>query len=152
MRGIWIFLIAVIFILGLGANKVKGQSMVIGHANAEVVESVSVASANIKDFDISKSLMQTINEGIDSETYNLDAIIVNSGSYVTCNIVLTSASLEAINGNAFTINPALKRAQYTTVAKSAGLQTIKIGALAKLKDKRYTGLYAGTYTVVFAYN
>jgi formylmethanofuran dehydrogenase subunit A len=152
MRGIWIFLIAVIFILGLGAKKVKGQSMAIGHANAEVVESVSVASANIKDFDISKSLMQTINEGIDSETHNLDAITVNSGSYITCNIVLTSASLEAINGNAFAINPALKRAQYTTVAKSAGLQTIKIGAIAKLKDKQYAGLYAGTYTVVFAYN
>lgn len=152
MRANGILLIMVLFFLGLGGKKVNGQSTVIGHVCAEVVESVSAASANINDFDISKSMMDTINKVLDSETPDLDAIIINSGSNITCNIVLTSASLQDIKGNAFTIDPASQSAQYTTVAKSAGLQTIKVGAIAKLKDKQNSGLYAGTYTVVFAYN
>lgn len=142
----------ILFFFGLGGKKVNGQTTAIGHICAEVVESVSAASASVGDFEISKSLLQTINEDIDYEALDLDAITINSGSNVTCNIVLTSASLEAIKGNAFTIEPASQSAQYTTVAKSVGSQTIKIGATAKLKNKRNSGLYAGTYTVVFAYN
>jgi hypothetical protein len=151
MRAIGILLMVVFFFFCLGGKKVNGQALAIGHACAEIVESVSVASATISDFELSKS-SESINKSHAAGNLNLGAITLNSGKDVTCNIVLTSASVTNDQGNAFTIDPAVQNTPYRTEMKSAGLQTVQLGATANLNGVKASGLYAGTYTVVFAYN
>jgi hypothetical protein len=149
MRAIGILLMVVFFCLG--GKKVNGQAVAIGHACAEIVESVSVASTTISDFELSKTSV-SMNEFNASGNLNLGAITLNSGKDVTCNIVLTSASVTNDQGNAFTIDPAVQSTPYRTEMKSAGLQIVQLGATANLNGVKASGLYAGTYTVVFAYN
>lgn len=151
MRAIGILLIAVFFSLGLGGRKVNGQTVAVGHVCAEVVESVSAASATISDFELTQSNVQA-SENNASENLNLGAITLNSGKDITCNIVLTSASVTDVRGNAFTIDTAVQKTQFVQEAKSAGIQTIKLGATTNINESQATGMYAGSYTVVFAYN
>jgi hypothetical protein len=151
MRAIGILFIAVFFTLGIGGKKVNGQTVAIGHVCAEVVESVSAASATISDFELTKSNMQQKEEPA-SATLNLGAITINSGKDITCNIVLTSAAVTNDQGNAFTIEPAVQTAQAANGVKSNGIQTVKLGANANMSDDQASGLYEGSYTVIFAYN
>lgn len=152
MRAIGILLIAVFFSLGLGGKKVIGQTVAIGHVCAEVVESVSAASATNSDFELSRSTLQTTAEGLTSETLNLGAITINSGKNIACNIVLTSASVTDNHGNTFVVDPAVQDTSISTDLKSAGLQTVKLGANANIIGSQASGQYEGSYTVVFAYN
>lgn len=152
MRAIGILIIAVFFTLGLGGKKVNGQTVAIGHVCAEVVESISAASATIHDFELSKSALQMTNDEPASGTLQLGAITINSGKDITCNIVITSASVTDRQGNAFTIDPAVETTLLTSDVKTPGLQTVKLGANANLSDNQASGMYAGSYTVIFAYN
>lgn len=151
MRAIGVLVIAVFFTLGLGGKRVKGQTVAIGHACAEVVESVSAASATISDFEFTKSTDLTGRSNAAGKL-NLGAITLNSGKDITCNIVLTSAAVTNDQGNAFTIDPAVQNTLHSSDVKTSGLQTVKLGANANLGNNQASGLYEGSYTVVFAYN
>ena len=119
---------------------VFGQTVAIGHATAEVIESVSASASTISSFDLSK----------DAENVKLGAITVFSGKDVTCNVVLKSANLSDASGNAFTIEPTVNN--NTAVAMANGSQTIQLNGTTNMNSNQASGQYAGSYTVVFAYN
>ena len=123
-------------------TSVFGQTVAIGHVTAEVIESVSASASTISSFDLSK----------DSETVKLGAITVFSGKDYTCNVVLKAANLSDASGNAFTIEPTVNNDPNTAVAKANGAQTIQLNGTTNLNSNQASGQYAGSYTVVFAYN
>lgn len=119
---------------------VFGQTVAIGHATAEVIESVSASASTISSFDLSK----------DSENVKLGAITLFSGKDIACNVVLKAANLSDASGNAFTIEPTVNN--NTGVAQANGSQTIQLNGTTNMNSNQASGQYAGSYTVVFAYN
>lgn len=151
MKTTTILILATLFIWILSVSKVCGQVVAIGHVSAEIVESVSASSATISSFELAKATENTpIN--LASETLNLGAITIFSGKDITCNVVLKSAALTDSAGNGFTIEPAVQNDVFASATKANGSQTIRLGGTTNRTNSQASGLYEGSYTVVFAYN
>ncbi|HET6559665.1 MAG TPA: DUF4402 domain-containing protein [Prolixibacteraceae bacterium] len=151
MKAWRVLIIAVFFILTLGSTKVNGQTFAVGHVFAEVVESVSASSATISNFELAKST-ETVSASLQAETLNLGAITINTGRNITCNIVLTPASLKDEEGNSLIMDTAVKNEMLAAPVGSNGIQTIQLGATPAIAQDQALGNYEGSYTVIFAYN
>ena len=149
MKSIFTLLFAVIIILTLSASKVLSQTIAIGHASAEVVESVSAASNAITSFELAVTNSST---GLTSGNIDLGAITINSGNSITCNVVVKPASLTNGQGNGFTLEPSVSNNIFASAAQTNGSQTVQLGGQANLGLDQAAGLYQGSYTVVIAYN
>lgn len=134
---------------------VCAQTVAIGHVTAEVVESVSVSSRAITGFDMKGgnnllALAQT-KTGWNYENVDLGEIKINSGTNVTCNVVMKPATLSDTKGNGFTIEPSAT--SFLSGAQRAdGNQTLHLNGKAHMAQGQASGLYQGSYTMVFAYN
>lgn len=146
-----VLIIAVLFILTLGNTRVDGQTVAVGRVFAEVVESVSASSATVSNFELSKS-SETIAPIQSADTLNLGAITIHSGNNITCNIVLTPASLKNDEGNSFIMDTAVKNERLSASVSANGIQTIQLGATPAISQDQASGVYEGSYTVIFAYN
>lgn len=151
MKAPSVIILAAFFTWLLMGTKVNGQVVAIGHVTAEVVESVSAASAAITSFELAKT-SELNGTSLSSESVNLGSITINSGKDITCDVVLKSASLADSAGNGFTIEPTIKNDLYASATKTNGSQTIQLGGTANRTSDLASGLYQGSYTVVFAYN
>jgi hypothetical protein len=149
MRSIFTLVFAVIIIMTLSASKVLSQTIAIGHASAEVVESVSAASNAITSFELATTNSST---GLTSGNIDLGAITINSGNSITCNVVVKPASLTNDQGNGFTLDPSVSNNLFASAAQPNGSLTVKLGGKANLGADQAAGLYQGSYTVVIAYN
>ena len=136
-----LFLIALTSIFS--AVNLNGQTMAIGHVSAEIIESVSVSSSAVTSFDI-------LNSNASSGSYNvsLGEMKVNSGTGVAYNVVVKPATLSNINGSSFTIEPTSQSESRLT----SGIQTLRLSANTNSVQGKESGLYQGSYSVVFAYN
>lgn len=141
----------------IAVAKVNGQTVAIGHATAEVVESVSaslqaVTGLNLKNgYGVTESKL--IEQGyLNSETFNLGTITINSGTNVACNLVIHPAQLSDTKGNGFTIDPTMKTPSQSDTGRADGSQIIQISGTARMLSGQASGLYQGSYTMVFAYN
>lgn len=156
MKAIVKFLFIVLLIFTLTEARVYCQLVAIGHVTAEVIESVSAASTANTSFELSMlAVHDNKNQkqaGVTSETIDLGAITLHSGNDVTCNIVFNSAALSDKAGNVFTISPSLKNKTLASVALPSGEQKILIDGKTNRTSNQPTGLYHGSYSVVFAYN
>ena len=146
-----VLIIATLFTWILTGSKVCSQIVAIGHVSAEIVESVSASSAAITNFELIKATENTPTD-LTSETLNLGAITIFSGKDITCNVVLKPASLSDSAGNGFTIDPAIQNNLFASATRPNGSQTIKLGGTTNRTSSQASGLYEGSYTVIFAYN
>ena len=155
MKTILILIFAAVFSLTLTEPKVCSQTIAIGHVTAEVIESVSAASNAITNFEletIAESDVRQLEQSyLTSENINLGAITLNSGKNISCNVVVKAASLFDGSGNRFTLEPTVNNS-YASAAKADGSQTIQLNGKANRSSSQASGLYQGSYTVVFAYN
>jgi len=157
MKTILTLISAVILTLTFAGTKVcSSQTVATGHVSAEIIESVSAAAESVSNFEIAtltakdtKTMEQTC---LTSGTLNLGVITINSGSRITCNVVLNTASLSDSAGNGFTVAPELKNASFASVAPLSGSQTMALSGKTSMTSNQPSGLYQGSYTVVFAYN
>lgn len=156
MKAISILILAAGLTLTLEGSRVCGQIVAIGHVTAEVIESVSAASNAITSFEMeaiakndTKQIEQT---DPTSETINLGAITLYSGKNRICNIVIKPASLSDSAGNGFILEPAIKNNPLGSDTKADGSQTIQLDGKANRSPNQASGVYQGSYTVVFAYN
>ena len=148
---------AALLILGSGSTTLcRSQVVAVGHITAEVIESVSASSNAVTSFAIgtptASSLLASGQAATASSSVNLGTMTINSGSNATVNVVLKSATLSNAQGSGFTLDPSLTNNAMATVASSNGSQSIQINGTANLNANQDGGLYAGSYTVVFAYN
>lgn len=138
---------------GLDGNS---QTVAIGHVTAEVIESISAASKTINNLELAtmtEAGEKVLNQSTSgSDELNLGLITLNSGSAITCNVVMKSAEVSDGLGNGFTIEPTVANATFASAASSNGSQSIKLSASTNRSSEQAGGLYEGSYTVVFAYN
>ncbi len=145
MRTITSMLLATALLLLMGGTNVsKGQTSAIGHVSAEVVESISATTQALTDLAIG-----TISS--DATNVDLGAMTISSGNNVTVNLVMQQATVTNSLGNGFTLNPTANNHELTCIT-SNGSQTIQLNGTANLAANQASGLYQGSYTVVFAYN
>ena len=134
---------------------VCAQTVAIGHASAEVVESVSATSLAITGFDLkngSNLTAQSEPAGWNYENVSLGEIKINSGTSIACNVVMKPATLSDTNGNGFTIEPSATSYGQTDAQRTDGNQTLQLTGRARMMQGQASGLYQGSYTMVFAYN
>jgi hypothetical protein len=156
MKTILLLIFATALTLTLAGPKAYSQTIAIGHVTAEVIESVSAASNAVTSFELAtgtesdaKQLEQAY---LTSENVNLGVVTLNSGRNITCNVVVKSASLFDAAGNGFTIEPSVKNNSYASSAKADGSQSVQLNGRTDRSRSQASGLYKGSYTVVFAYN
>ena len=126
-------------------TSVFGQTVAIGHVTAEVIESISASASTVSNFEIAKAATT-------SETVNLGAITLYSGKDIACNVVLKAANLSDASGNGFTIEPSTSNDSNFAIAQANGSKTIRLNGTTNMNSNQASGQYAGSYTVVFAYN
>ena len=134
---------------------VCAQTVAIGHVTAEVVESVSASSLAITGFDLKNLSIQTAQSeqtGWNYENVNLGEIKINSGIGIACNVVMKPATLSDTNGNGFTIEPSATNYGQADAQRTDGNQTLRLTGRARMMQGQASGLYQGSYTMVFAYN
>lgn len=153
MRTITTLVFASLLTLSLAGSKVCcGQIIAIGHVSAEVIESVSATSKAITSFEIGTTKANGTATNLTSENINLGAITVNSGKDITCNVVLKPATLSDSLGNDFMLEPTVNNNTLASITQQNGSQTIQLGGKTNMASDQASGLYKGSYTVVFAYN
>ena len=123
----------------------NSQVVVIGHVTAEVVESVSASAKVVTGFDIRNTTRGA--GGASASELNMGTMTVHTGKDVACNVVLEPAVLTDMQGNGFTIDPNL-----TAQKQNDGTRTLNIRGTARTEKGQASGMYRGTYTMVFAYN
>lgn len=157
MKTISTLIIASLLTLTMSGFRVcTSQTVAVGHVSAEVVESVSASSSVITSFEIgavtagdTRQLEQTY---LNSETIDLGAITINSGKDITCNVVVKPATLSDAAGNGFTIAPSVQNNTFASAAQPNGSLKMELGGKVNMARNQASGLYQGSYTVVFAYN
>lgn len=138
------------------ADYAIGQTSVTGRVFAEVVESVSVKSQAVTNFEISNS------PGLDPDIYtegannhssvNLGEIKISSGSNVGLNLIISPATLSNTSGENFNMIPAPTKSTNNDCILTNGNQTIKLKGSATLNQLQAFGNYQGTYSIILAYN
>ena len=136
---------------------VCAQTEAIGHVSAEIVESVSASSLAITGFEMKNknnfaSLAQSEPAGWNYENVSLGEIKINSGIGIACNVVMKPATLSDTNGNGFTIEPSATNYGQTDAQRTDGNQTLQLTGRARMMQGQASGLYQGSYTMVFVYN
>lgn len=157
MKTISTLLLTSLITLTMSAFRVcYSQTVATGHVSAEVVESVSASSTAITSFEIgsitagdTKAMEQTY---LTSNNIDLGTITVHSGNNITCNVVVLPALLTDAAGNGFTLAPSIQNNTFASAAQPNGSQTMELGGKTSMARNQASGLYQGSYTVVFAYN
>jgi hypothetical protein len=137
-------------------TKVSGQAaIVVGHVTAEVIESVGAASMAVTGFNLKISNTNTLTKESgysNQETINLGIITRNSGDKMACNLIVHPAKVSDNLGNRIQIDPTLKVSGQDVSGKTNDSLTIQVNGTANIPSGQASGLYKGTYTMVFAYN
>lgn len=157
MNTIYTLILVILLGLILAESKVcSSQTIAIGHVTAEVIESISAASNTITSFEIETItdrgtviLNQIYNT---SETIDLGVINLNSGRAVICSVVIEPAILSDSSGNDFTLSTMVKNSSLVLASQPNGSQTIQLDGVTNMESSQASGLYRGSYKVVFAYN
>ncbi len=156
MKTIFVLISAVVFTLIISGSKTcNSQVVAIGHVSAEVIESVSAASDAVSDFELTTSAAGAAGipeTSLTSETLKLGVLTINSGKDITCNVVVKMASLADSSGNGFTLSPFVKNDSFASAGGHNGSQTVELSGKTSRTGNQPSGLYQGSYTVVFAYN
>jgi len=152
----------IIFLTGALLNvfalaNVFAQTVAIGHVSAEVVESVSASSLAVTGFDLKNENIRNVvtqagQVNLNYENVNLGKFKINSGADVACNVVMKSAELSDVNGNQFTIEPSATGFEQSDAQLTDGNQTLQLQGKVLAAQGQASGLYQGSYTMVFAYN
>lgn len=146
MKNFAAILLAIAFQGMFSAINVKAQAVAIGHVSAQVVESVSVSSQAVTGIKMDRSAV------LDNDNLKLGVIHVNSGKAVACNVVLKPAELSGTNGSSFTIEPSANNSVRADSQRADGNQILKLTGRARMMKGQSSGLYQGSYTIIFAYN
>lgn len=146
-----------LFCLFYIARASSQPAIVTGHVTAEVVESVSATSKAVTGISLRNVNNHITDENagkdcLNEETFNLGNIMVTSGTNITCSLVIQPVNVIDSKGNVFIIDPTLKSSIHHTADQAKSVQTIQINGTALLSQNQASGLYKGSYSLIFANN
>jgi hypothetical protein len=129
------------------------QTIAIGHISAEVVEATSASSSALTNFDLNcRNRGNTGSSAYNAEHINMGSMQINSAPDVACELTIKPAVLTDDSGNDFSLDPIVNYKGTIDSHQIIGTQTIEIAGRATMNTQQASGLYQGTYTLVFAYN
>jgi hypothetical protein len=147
------FLLSLTTVIGLFPGIMFGQTVAMGHISAEVVESVSASSYASTAFELpSQYEGSQINNSVLADNISLGKIQISSGQDVACNLTIKPATLTDKFGNDFSLEPVASYNGSQNSQRIDGAQTIDLAGKALMNSNQASGLYQGSYTLVFAYN
>lgn len=128
--------------------RVNGQVAARGRVTAEVVESVGASAKVVTGFDLITSSNEEYGT-LASSDLNLGTITIHHGKDISCNVVMLPASLVNEAGDGIEIETDFLTRKKN---KASGTQTLHLKAKAWTRSGQDSGIYKGTYEMVFAYN
>lgn len=129
------------------------QTIATGHISAEVVEATSASSSAVTDFDINyRNHYNTGSSANDLEHFDMGSMQINSAPDVACELTIKPAVLIDNSGNDFSVEPFPNFNGAIDSHQIIGTQTIEIAGRALMSAEQASGMYRGSYTLVFAYN
>ncbi|KAF0194673.1 MAG: hypothetical protein FD166_3394 [Bacteroidetes bacterium] len=134
-------LISFTLILTLSGLFCSGQVRVIGHASAEVVESVSASCSSNTDITLSA---QEITD------FDLGSFSISGNAKSTCSLIIGNANVSNNRGESFTIQTTTPEAGMPLIADENGNHSLNL--IASPGELLASGQYQGNYGVTFAYN
>lgn len=138
------------------AYPAKAQVVVTGHVTAEIVDAASISPQSVYALEIEKTPEFT--EGLNYDDVLLGEITVHSGSDVACNIVVKPATVSVSEGELLTMETSLNQRVGEDSRKMSewehtdGDQILQLTGNVNTLREQQSGLYEGSYTVVFTYN
>ena len=147
MKTIFATLLLIALVNMFSALKLNGQCVAVGHVSAEIIESVSVSSSAVTNL--------TLGDKQSSNNDNcvcLGEMKINSGASVACNVVVQSGTLSNTKGDSVSIEPSASSSLKAENQFTEGNQTLRLAANTSSLKGMESGLYQGSYSVVFAYN
>jgi hypothetical protein len=118
-----------------------GQARVIGHASAEIVESISAKCNNNTDMTLNAQEIRK---------FDLGSFTVSGKAMSTCSIIIDNANVSNNRGESFTIQTTTHDAGKSLIADENGNQSMTL--IANPSELLASGQYQGNYGVTFAYN
>lgn len=157
MKPKFAILFLVMLLCTINVAKVSGQVVAVGHVTAEVVESVSASSKAVTGFNLKSNGINSQSASAElgsltPEAVSLGTITISSGANVACNLVVHAAALSDTKGHGFNIDTTMNTTNQSYTGRADGTQTLQINGTAQIASGQASGLYKGTYTMVFAYN
>jgi hypothetical protein len=156
MKSRSIFLSITALFSSLFISTISGQTIAVGHVSAEVVEAVSASSSASTSlelsYDNSKLIGTNDNSTLILESVKLGSIHISAGQNVACNLTVKPANLVDERGNDFSLEPIADASGMPESSRIDGSRTIELEGMARLNTNQASGLYHGSYTLVFAYN
>jgi len=134
-------LIPFTLLLTLSGLVCNGQVRVIGHASAEVVESVSASCSSNTDITLN---VQEI------ENFDLGSFSISGNASSTCSLIIGDASVSNNRGESFTIETTTPDAGMPLIADENGNHSLNL--IATPGELLASGQYQGNYGVTFVYN
>ena len=152
-----LFLIVTTLFSILFLSRVSGQVVALGHVSAEVVEAVGASSSVSANFELNSSNSLENNKINDNkammaDNFSLGSIQISSGQNIACNLTVKSATLIDGKGNDFSLETVANFSGRQDSKRVDGSQTIELAGIARLNSHQASGLYHGSYSLVFAYN
>ena len=143
-------------ILLLAAVKANSQATAMGFAGVSIVEAATATSSPITSFEIKNEAasFSDISTGkvISTSELNLGEITIHSTSAVACNMVLNPATLFDANGNNLHVTLSASTSDNQKTTCTNGSETIHMNGSAQINQNQSSGLYSGSYTLIFAFN
>lgn len=133
-------ILTVIFLI-LSGYPGFGQTRVIGHVCAEVVESVSVSCER-------NTAMTYLTEN--QTDLDLGRLSISTAASSTINLVIENDNIKNNRGDIFAIETTTPSAWEPIVADVNGIQSFNL--MARTKEQLASGQYQGNYSVTYAYN
>lgn len=135
-------------LLVLSSAKGNAQVMAMGHATAEVVESVGASAGVVTGFDLKNSTNEEYGT-LKVSDLNLGTVTIHCGIDVSCVVIMQPVSLVNELGKGIEIETAF----FARRKKEApGTETLNLKAKAWTRSGQDSGIYRGSYEMVFAYN
>ncbi|MBK6346300.1 MAG: hypothetical protein IPF68_10210 [Bacteroidales bacterium] len=134
-------LIPITLMLTLSGLICSGQVRVIGHASAEVVESVSASCSSNTDITLSAQ---------EIADFDLGSFSISGNASSTCSLIIGNANVSNNRGESFTIQTTTQEAGMPLVADEKGNHSLNLKASPD--QLLASGHYQGNYGVTFVYN
>ena len=165
MKKVYTYLFLTAFLLGVAAKSADAQVVAVGHASAEVVESVSASSAAVTFLSLGvqsynenseiKSPGNTHTSALNIRNYdnlNLGNFKIRSAGNYLCNVIIDEAQLKDANGNHIVIETSANTIMNGVSGKESATKTLALIGNVKLAQDQKEGVYSGSYKMIIAYN
>ena len=163
MKKVYTYLLLTVLLTGVTVKSADAQVVAVGHATAEVVESVSASSSAVTlltlntsspSINSTSSGLSAATSGISSQSNNLklgEFKVTSTGAYIY-NVIVNDAVAKDSDGNNLVFATSVGN-DFTSDNQVVDTNSrIVLRGKVKQSEEQLSGTYSGSYKMVIAYN